>query len=96
VYVAYVDESGDDGIRGSRSYALACVLVESSHWASTFDQLIAFRRFVRSRYGVPVRAELKANYLLRDGGPLRDNPQQQITDHKIEPKTHVDCLEAWE
>jgi hypothetical protein len=74
VYVAYVDESGDDGIRGSRSYALGCVLVESSHWASTFDQLIAFRRFVRSRYRVPVRAELKANYLLRNGGPLRDNP----------------------
>jgi hypothetical protein len=74
MYVAYVDESGDDGIRGSRSYALGCVLVESSHWAATFDQVIDFRRFVRSRFNVPVRAEIKANYLLRNGGPFRQNP----------------------
>jgi hypothetical protein len=74
MYLAYVDESGDDGVRGSRSYALDCVLVESSHWAATFDQVIAFRRFVRSRFNTPVRAEIKANYLLRNGGPLRQTP----------------------
>jgi hypothetical protein len=64
----------NDGVRGSRSYALGCVLVQSSHWAATFDQVIAFRRFVRSRFNIPVRAEIKANYLLRNGGPLRQTP----------------------
>jgi hypothetical protein len=76
MWVAYVDESGDDGLstRSSKTYALACVLVEDHDWNATFDRLIAFRRFVRARFGVPVRAELKASYLLRNGGPLRSRP----------------------
>lgn len=71
--VAYVDESGDDGIKAgsSRSYVLSRVLVESQDWAATFDGMIAFRRWVNATFRVPVRAELKANYLLRNGGPLR-------------------------
>lgn len=81
--VAYVDESGDDGEKGSKSYALGCVLVESSQWQSTFDQLIAFRRFVRSRFDIPVRAELKANYLLQNGGPLRQNPLSEEARFKL-------------
>jgi len=73
--LAYVDESGDDGQeRGSHTYALSCVMVDASAWTSTFDQLIAYRRWIRDRFGIPVRAEIKANYLLRNGGPLRDKP----------------------
>lgn len=73
--LAYVDESGDDGReRGSHTYALSCVMVDASAWTSTFDQLIAYRRWIRDRFGIPVRAEIKANYLLRNGGPLRDKP----------------------
>lgn len=49
-------------------------MVEASAWTSTFDQLIAHRRWVKSRFGIPVRAEIKANYLLRNGGVLRGNP----------------------
>jgi hypothetical protein len=77
VYIAYVDDSGDDGVDGSQSYVLACVMVEASRWAATFDQLISFRRWVKRQFGVPVRAELKANYLLRNGGPLRARPLKE-------------------
>jgi len=72
--LAYIDESGDDGVRGSRSYALGCVMIDAADWTDTFDQMIAFRRFVKDRFGVPIRAELKANYLLRNGGVLRRHP----------------------
>jgi hypothetical protein len=74
--VAYVDESGDDGLKrgSSRSYALGCVLIQSEDWAATFDGMIAFRRWVNATFRVPVRAELKANYLLHNGGPLRPRP----------------------
>lgn len=73
--LAYVDESGDTGAvanGGSRTFTLGCVLVRASQWPAVFDQLIAFRRFIKVRFGVPVRAEIKANYLLRNGGPFRD------------------------
>jgi hypothetical protein len=71
MYLAYVDESGDRGVNGSRTYTLACVLVRSGHWKSTFDGLLSFRRFLKGQVGLPVRAELKANHLLRNGGAFR-------------------------
>ncbi|HEY2181328.1 MAG TPA: DUF3800 domain-containing protein [Solirubrobacteraceae bacterium] len=83
MYVAYVDESGDDGERGSRSYALGCVVIESHDWAATFDGLIKFRRYVAGTFGVPVRSEIKANYLLRNGGPLRRRPLSERARFKL-------------
>ena len=71
MHFAYVDESGDAGPAGSQTYSLGVVMVEASQWPATFDELIDFRRHLRDRFGIPVRAELKANYLLRNGGPLR-------------------------
>ncbi len=71
LHFAYVDESGDAGPRGSRTYSLGCVFVDAQAWPATFDSLIGFRRFLRATYGVPVRAEVKANYLLHNGGPFR-------------------------
>lgn len=69
VHLAYVDESGESG-RGGR-YALAVVLVRSSDWPAVQAQVIDFRKFLRTRFGIRVSDELKADYLLRDGGPLR-------------------------
>jgi len=68
-YFAYVDESGNLGT--SKTYTLGCVLVDADVWPETFNNLIAFRRFLRARFGVPVRAELKAAYLLRNEGPFK-------------------------
>lgn len=80
-----MDESGDDGIRrrGSRTYALGCVLVESRDWPRVFDEVIEFRRWVKTTFGVPVRAELKANYLLHNGGALRANPLSERARFKL-------------
>jgi len=71
MYVAYVDESGDDGSSGSQTYSLGCVMVEGSAWAATFDGVLDFRRFVRRRFGLRIRDEIKANFLLQNGGPFR-------------------------
>jgi len=98
--LAYVDESGDDGrARGSRTYTLGCVMVETSEWTATFDQLIAYRRWVRQRFGIPVRAEIKANYLLRNGGPLRQRPLSERARFslyrsllRVQPKLGVDAF----
>lgn len=71
MWLAYVDESGDAGAAGSRTYSLGVVMVDAWRWPDVFDELINFRRFLRTSFAIPVRAELKANYLLRNGGGLR-------------------------
>lgn len=75
MFLAYVDESGSTGAvakGGSRSYTLGCVLVRSSQWGRALDGLIGYRRFLRDRFELPVRSELKANHLLRNSGAFRD------------------------
>ena len=72
--LAYVDESGNTGAiasGGSLTFSLGCVLLDADQWPDAFDQLLNFRRRLRSTYGLPMRAEIKANYLLRNNGPFR-------------------------
>lgn len=74
VLLAYVDESGDTGDvagGGTVTYSLGCVLIDADDWPTAFDEVLDFRRRIRASYGVPMRAELKANYLLRSGGSIR-------------------------
>lgn len=69
--LAYADESGSAGAAGSTTFTLGCVLVEAARWPNVFDDVLDYRRFLPDRFGLPVRAEIKANYLLRTGGPFR-------------------------
>jgi hypothetical protein len=73
VYLAYVDESGNVGNPpgGTVTFSLACVLMPAQAWLDTFDQMIAFRRFLRARFAVPVRAEIKANHLIGNRGAFK-------------------------
>ena len=73
MFFAYIDESGDPGMkpRSSRTFTLACLLVGADMWPDRFNRVIAFRRHLRGLYGLPVRAEIKANHLLRNAGAFR-------------------------
>lgn len=53
------------------TFTLGCVLIDAERWPDVFDDMIDYRRYLRDQFNIPVRAELKANYLLRNGGPLR-------------------------
>ncbi len=66
MYLAYVDESGEGG-RGGRC-AVAVVLVPHAQWRSTLEELVGFREWVRQFFGIRVREELKARYLLHNSG----------------------------
>lgn len=75
VLLAYVDESGNTGDPvkgGSLTYCLGCILIDADEWPSAFDNLLDFRRRLRSRFKLPMRAELKANYLIRNSGDIRE------------------------
>ena len=81
--IAYVDESGSAGFAGSTTFTLGCVVVTADQWPAAFDGMIGFRQFLRDRFAIPVRAELKANYLLHNGGPLRASPLSEQARHDV-------------
>jgi hypothetical protein len=83
MYLAYVDESGNVGLPGSRTYTLGCLFFEADQWPDAFDAMIEFRRGLRRNYGIPVRAELKANYLLRGKGPLWGLGLTEVQRHEV-------------
>lgn len=70
---AYIDESGNVGAPakgGTRSYTLGCVMVPMDHWTDRLGVMVEARSEIRRTYKVLLRSELKANYLLRNRGPL--------------------------
>jgi hypothetical protein len=75
VLLAYADESGDSGpltkSGASLTYTVGCLLIEADDWPAAFDAMLAYRRDLRTRHGVPMRAELKSTYLISGSGPLR-------------------------
>lgn len=75
MHIAYIDESGDPGSRtrgGSVTYTLGVVTVPAAGWAAIFDEAVKFRRSLRDRFGLPMRAEVKANWLVRGAGAFRE------------------------
>jgi Protein of unknown function (DUF3800) len=75
VLLAYVDESGNTGpltTRGaSQTYTLGSVLIHADRWPAAFEELLSFRRRLKEKFGLPLRSEIKANYLRHNSGDLR-------------------------
>ena len=73
MYYAYFDESGDSGYNNSPTdtFTLGCVLLHDSEWLNALDQSISFRRFLRDKFGIPPRLELKATSLIHNKGDIR-------------------------
>jgi hypothetical protein len=63
MYIMYVDESGDTGLHKSptRYFALSGIIVHESRWRDFINALLAFRRTLKSVYGLPVRGEIHAS-----------------------------------
>lgn len=86
MYLAYIDESGSTGDvakGGSKSFTLGCLLVRSSRWSATFEAMLGYRRFLRKEFGIRLRDEIKANYLLHNGGAFRSLALSEPSRHAI-------------
>ena len=46
------------------------MLIHDRHWYDCLNELLSFRRFLRSNFGIRVHDEIKAQFLLRRSGPL--------------------------
>jgi hypothetical protein len=66
MYIMYVDESGDTGRGGSptRYFALSGIVVHETRWRDFLTALIAFRRTLKTIYGLPVRSEIHASHYI--------------------------------
>lgn len=73
--IAYVDETGDTGpltkAGASACYGLGCVMIPQERWAGGLDRMVAFRRGLRDRHKILVRAELKSAYLVGGKGSIK-------------------------
>jgi hypothetical protein len=50
------------------------VIVPAVAWPDAFDALVDWRRSVSNRFGVPTRAEIKANWLITSKGTFKTHP----------------------
>ena len=53
------------------TFTLSCVLVHDREWLSALDQTIAFRRYLRDKFHIAPRSELKADWLVHNKGDIR-------------------------
>jgi hypothetical protein len=58
-------------------------MVDAARWPDVFDELLQYRRFLRDTFKLPMRAEIKANYLLRNGGPFRQLKLSEAARYRI-------------
>jgi len=65
MYIAYVDESGDDGNPGSsESFVLTSVYMHYEAWRGNLDTITAFRRQLRQDTGLHISTEMHMRSLL--------------------------------
>ena len=72
MYLAYYDESGDDGYSNyySMYFVLSALYLHHLDWEDTLDQMITFRRQLKSEYGLPISMEFHAGDFLKRKKPF--------------------------
>jgi hypothetical protein len=72
MYLMYVDESGDSGLRNSptRYFVLSGIVVHDLRWHETLNQLVGSRGRMRAKFGLQMREEIHAGPMLRSPGDL--------------------------
>lgn len=72
-YIAYFDETGDDGVTTASSefFVLTSVYMSTEKWQSNFDKIRACRSELKEKYGFHITEELHTKHLLSDKDPYR-------------------------
>ena len=72
-YIAYFDETGDDGITTASSdvFVLTSAYMNTDVWQNNYDNFKLFRKGLKERYGMHVAEEMHTMHFLRDKGLYR-------------------------
>lgn len=89
MYLAYFDESGDEGFPkfSSEIFVLSSLYMHFQNWKGNFDKLISIRKSLKEQYGLPVRTELKIKQLL-----LNKHPFDKFRFDMVTKKAMIDCF----
>ena len=84
-YIAYFDETGDDGLKNSPTelFVLTSVYVSCDKWQKNYDAIKNFRRELHSEYGFHVTQEMHTKKFIQNKNPYRqygwnDNKRRDI------------------
>lgn len=77
MFLMYVDESGDCGMANSptRHFILTGLVVHELAWEGVLQELVAFRRAMKSKYGLLMTDEIHTGEMTRNGGALTRIPR---------------------
>ena len=66
-YIAYFDETGDDGANTSSSsqFVLTSIYMSADAWQINFDIIRAARKELKQKYGLHVSEEIHTKHLVR-------------------------------
>jgi hypothetical protein len=100
MYLMYVDESGDTGLQSSPTsfFALSGLVVHESRWREFINQLIAFRKTLRSVYALPMRTEIHAAEFINrriyavGGNPLKRHDRLAILRNTLDELAKIDHI----
>lgn len=72
-YLAYFDETGDDGITTASSdhFILTSIYMSAENWQDNFDKIRELRKDLKEQYGFHVSEEMHTKHFLTDKNPYR-------------------------
>lgn len=73
-YIAYFDETGDDGanVQSSSHFILTSFYMPTSNWQSNYDIVKDLRKTLKDRFGFHVSQEMHTKDFLTDKNPFRN------------------------
>ena len=73
-YIAYFDETGDDGvtINSSDHFILTSLYMPAESWQQNFEKMRILRRELKDKYGFHVSEEMHTKHFLTDKNPYRE------------------------
>ena len=72
-YIAYFDETGDDGVTTASSdvFVLTSIYMSTENWQENFDEFKKFRKIIKEEYGLHTSEEMHTKHFIRDKGMYR-------------------------
>lgn len=73
MYIAYFDETGDDGYPefSSKVFVLTSCYIDHKRWQKNYQKLSKLKKELRDKYGLPIKIEIHTKKLLLNKNPYR-------------------------